>query len=269
MIYSIMHQDTLTDKDADEIIFDVTKDTNIFSLRTYIMESLQGKRIVFYVKHFEPNIQAEEWVNLLAVAADLKKTVDIAICLDLIPENVYVGLFLKNNEIPYFYHYICNTKMHLMRMCLYGVSDIYIGGELGFSLKDIQLLKNQYRLRVIPDRPITSELEKLVNPLKTFWIIPQSLDIYEPYIDVLEIYARPKVKLKIYKEKKWDGKISDLIPETYCDVFSNTIPPAFGFYRLNCGLHCAYGSCHICQEAINFAQELSKRDLEIRKVEKK
>ena len=83
MIYSIYHEDYLTDKEADEIIFNVTKDTNVFELNEYIKGQLAGKRIVFYVKDFSDNTKDEEWSNLLIIQKDLMKNgIPLVICLD-------------------------------------------------------------------------------------------------------------------------------------------------------------------------------------------
>ena len=272
MIYSIYHEDYLTDKNADEVIFNVTIHTDIFELNKNIKEQLADKRIVFYIKDFSDNLKDEKWSDLFVIQKDLlENSITPVICLDLIPYNITVSKQLLDLGVPFFFQFICNTKMQLMRMFDLGVSDIYIGGELGFSLKDVQLIKNKrfINIRVMPDHPKNFELEQLVDPLKTFWIIPQSLDIYAPYVDVFEFRTRAKAKLKIYKEKKWEGKVSTLIPDSKCEVFCDTLPPSFGICRLNCGLHCAYSSCHACEAAVDFAKQLTKFDLMIRKDDEK
>lgn len=265
-----MHQDALTDKKADEVIIKITESADLFKIVEYIKENIADKQIVFYLTDFSVKLDSERWIDLISICnACLRDGINLKICLEMFPQNIAVGNFLLDGGIPFFYHSFCNTKMQLMRMFDLGVSDIYIGGELGFLLKDIQILKNKRNVnfRIVPDHPRKSDIETLIDPIKTFWILPESLDIYEPYIDVLELTSRVKTKLDIYKNRKWEGKVSTLIPDSECEVFANTIPPSFGFCRLNCGLHCAYSTCRACYGAIEFAQELTKRDLEIRKDE--
>ena len=264
MFYSITHKDILTDKLADEIIIRLKENSDFASMLKYVQDNLQDKRIVFYlVDDWSFNKFQDEFLPICKTCKDVG--LRIAVCLDLLPTIYPFMNMLREVDIPYFFSVICNTKMQLMRVFQLNPSDIYIGGELGFSLDKIMSInqKREVIIRVIPNHPVNSLLEGLIDPIKTFWILPNDIAEYEDCIDVLELNS--KVALEIYKNRNWEGRICDLIPETHCTAFSNTVPPIFGDCRKDCGLQCAYNGCNICEEALKFAAELSKRDLEITK----
>lgn len=261
MRYCITHKDALTDKQADEIIIKLKPNSDFASMLKYIQDNIKEKRIIFYLIE---DWTIEEFNNFAPICKTCKdEGLNIAVCLELFPTTFPIMYALRDADIPYFFNAICNTKMQLLRMFQLNTSDIYVGGELGFSLDKVKSInqKRKVTIRVIPNHPINSLIEGLVDPIKTFWILPNFIDEYEDCIDVLELDS--KAALDVYKSKNWDGRIKDIIHDIPCEVFSNTIPPVFNNCRKGCGLQCAYNNCNICEGALRFAEELSKRDLEI------
>lgn len=143
-----------------------------------------------------------------------------------------------------------------------GVSDVYITEALGFELPDVYKFchSRNMKVRVYPN--VAQSSAKLVPTIRSFFIRPEDIDAYSPYIDCLEFYGpveRQDVLLKIYRETKiWPYPLEILIlglPHT----LSAAIAPNF-VERLSCGKHCLRGSgCKICGH-VSLLSKLAKEN---------
>ena len=156
----------------------------------------------------------------------------------------------------------------------YKPTDMYICEELGFSLDKISKLlhDNNIKVRVFPNICQSSFPE--TASIKTFFIRPDDIDIYDIFVDVFELISTKetqKVLFNIYNhDRKWFGKIKEVIPSFDGELDNKYILGSFGMIRSKCGKRCMYKpeSCTICDEFINTADTLKESGLVIKKKKK-
>ncbi len=149
-------------------------------------------------------------------------------------------------------------------------SDIYIVENLGFELKLIsEILHNvNIRVRVFPNVAQSSWRETLA--LKKFFIRPEDVSIYEPYVDVMEFFGKKdsiETYYKIYAiDQKWFGKLNEIILDFDDEIDNRFIIPNFAYHRLKCGKRCYKGRpCRICDSIERLAAVLKNENLIIKK----
>ena len=137
------------------------------------------------------------------------------------------------------------------------VSDVYIDGSLGFSMKKVHdLCDGQTIIRVSPNvSPNASILGLKTN---SFFIRPEDLHLYEKYIGVIdfridnrwsiEVQNKEDVLFDIYKRGAFLLNLTDLLEDCTFSVPNSFIKPEFGQARVNCGQHCMEPGhpCHLC-----------------------
>ena len=153
-----------------------------------------------------------------------------------------------------------------------GVSEVYVAEELGFRLPEVNKITkhNNIQVRVYPNVTQSSYGTKTLIPTACkFWIRPEDTIWYEDLVDTFELFDvnnRLSVVYEIYKQKAWDGSISDIIldAESLKGVDSNAIPPHFGEQRAKgCRQSCLYGGCGVCLASIQFAEAFTKTENQI------
>jgi hypothetical protein len=185
----------------------------------------------------------------------------------------------KEQEIPFFFMEYPRTMEEVYGFAKMGVTDIYIIEELGFRMKDLQGIKDKFgvQFRVRPNiAQCAPEAREIIDPMKKFFVRPEDIEIYEPYIDICELYggennSRLSVVYEIYKQEQWLGNLNDLIVDFGQEhIVPNTgMNPHFAEMRLNCGKACLYSSCNLCNEMGNLAQKFSEVGIEVIKPRKK
>lgn len=181
----------------------------------------------------------------------------------------------ENAEIPYFSGYFIHDWAHFSRYVNSAVTDLYITEALGFELEDVarQAHEKGKKIRVFPNVAQSADM-KAINGIKTFFIRPEDVAVYEPYIDVLEIWGeetKQPVYYDIYaKDKQWYGQLKEIIYGLRSDIDSRRILPIFAERRINCGLRCLKnGKCKICDNIEALAAELTDKELMITPVKEK
>ena len=155
----------------------------------------------------------------------------------------------------------------------YHPTDMYICEELGFSLDKVSKLlhDNNIKVRVFPNICQSSFSE--TPSIKTFFIRPDDIPIYDLFVDVYELISdqeRQEVLYKIYKEERWFGKIKEIIPTFDGELDSKYLLNTFGQIRCKCGKRCMYKpeSCSICDRFIEVADTFKDNKIVIRKEKK-
>ena len=150
-----------------------------------------------------------------------------------------------------------------------GVSDIYISGELGFSLEDVFAIaeENHIKLRAIVN---FAQIENPFNnndTLKAFFIRPEDLDMYAEFIHSFEILDGGnqnilEVIYDVYQhDKLWFGELSELIANLETKIDNRTIIPQFGYFRLNCKKRCFKGSgCKLCLRIVELSETMTEKE---------
>lgn len=151
---------------------------------------------------------------------------------------------------------------------------MYICEELGFFLDKVSkiLHEKNIKVRVFPN--ICQSSFPDTPSIKTFFIRPEDISIYSDFVDVFELITdedRQSVIYKVYKQEKWFGKISEIIPSFHDDLDSKYLMDSFGLIRSVCGKRCMYkpGRCRICDRFSELADTFKENKIMVRTAKKK
>lgn len=178
------------------------------------------------------------------------------------------GIAKKLHELnlPFFVSTVATNWEVLYRLTKFGVTDIYIGEQLCFELKDVTRAarKWKFRVRVFPNVAQYSIPE--TESLKRFFVRPEDVDIYNRrYISTFEFFIPENVDLnwdslyRIYAiNKKWRGPLSEIIQGFDSDLISTFVSPRWAEFRMVCGRSCFKGSnCNMCNTLYDFSKSLA------------
>lgn len=169
------------------------------------------------------------------------------------------------NLVPHImYHYPAVTYNDICWLLAFKPWAITIAEPLAFDCKKVRQVidrntpEDQYiYIRVLPalGRPgewgVVRERNK-DNGVKHFFIVPQFMHIYEPYIDVLDLYDmnadREATLVKIYAQGECRWGLHALLKHCECTTPCQMLDEDFFKRRLNCGQRCMQGaqSCDYC-----------------------
>lgn len=178
--------------------------------------------------------------------------------------------FNKNN-IPHYYNQFATNWDVFQGFLNLNVTDIFVAENLMFEAKNLSLnaKKNGKSLRSFCN--VCESAWDDTPSLKTFFVRPEDIFLYEEYIDTFEFYlndvdaTRVNTMYEIYaKDKKWFGRLDEIIIGYKGDEDSRYIIPTFGEKRLNCQKKCMKGiepTCHICDRVAELGKTLQDRNL--------
>lgn len=182
---------------------------------------------------------------------------------------------LKKLGIPFFFekNYFADSFDQLEALCSFGISDVYIRGEICFSMDRVRAIADKYGvlIRVIPNviQYSNSSLIGLKNldTLTAFWIRPGDLHLYEDYIDVIEFFVTPTLQETYYEmyftEVGYRGLLPIAIEGLETEIRNTSLPSEFTEYRLNCGKKCRFNECHKCHRFAALAKLMEDNGLEV------
>ena len=155
----------------------------------------------------------------------------------------------------------------LQFMFLLHPSEVYITNMLGFCLEDVKKVcdKQDVGIRVIAN--LTQSAWENSPNLTKFFIRPEDLDVYTPYVtgfDFIGDSAIQDVCFKVYSRGYWYGDLKELIIGFNESLDSRMLPQQYGEYRMNCKKRCVQGSrCHLCYSMKMFAHQLKEVNSQI------
>lgn len=169
-------------------------------------------------------------------------------------------------NIKYFYDIKINNWDTFLGIIKNNVTDIYIVEDLGFELDKISYFSHamNVKIRVYPN--IAQSQWEDTPALKKFFIRPEDLEFYSKYIDTIEFYNVDK-KLDIYykiysKDKKWLGKLNEIILNFNSEIDNKYIIPRFVEKRISCNKKCLKGGkCKKCDNIELLSKSLEKNNL--------
>lgn len=173
-----------------------------------------------------------------------------------------------NLRRKYYYNTYINNWDELYGYIDLKPSDIYVVENLGFELDRVSKILHYYgiRVRVFPN--VAQSSWRYTSPLKKFFIRPEEIDYCDSnnYVDVCEFYHMEKsieTYYKIYaKDKKWFGKLNELIIGFDSEFDSKFLNPTIMEKRFTCGKKCLKGKpCNICRIAEENASVLEDYEL--------
>lgn len=148
-----------------------------------------------------------------------------------------------------------------------GLTDVYITGEVCFKMNDVSALAKQLdiKIRLIPNFPQALYREEDTEAITSFWIRPEDLHLYEPFVDVIEFLTEDIQLQKTFYDiyfvnKRWNKPLGILIP--YLDKVQNHhLTEDFTLARLNCNKVCILNRCHLCHKMESMGSLLQKNQL--------
>lgn len=219
------------------------------------------KTIVIDVTNSFEEIDAQLLQGLSAKYQNIKLIIDIN-------DSTSIGL-VRMYKLPFFFANFASTIDDVYRLMSFHPTDIYICAGLGFQLNKISKLlhNNHIKVRVFPNICQSSFSE--IPSLKTFFIRPEDIPIYAKYVDVFELISdadRQGIIYKIYKQQKWFGDISEIIPSFKGKLDSRFLLSTFGESRVKCGRRCLIdpNSCSICDTLAGLAEALEKEGIVVK-----
>lgn len=212
----------------------------------------------------------EELESALPILGKLKKEHDnIVVKLDITVHKDKLE-DLKQLNIDYYFNQYCASWDMLFGQVQLGVSDVIIAEELAFDLKNVKRYCKPFniKIRVYPNvaqaggRGTSLEIPDMMK----FFIRPEDTEIYEPYVDIFEIWGDTKQQntiFKIYYSQQWLGDLNNIISGFTDSVQNNALSSYFGISRIKCGKKCMQGRCKICLEMKRLANSMDKQGYEV------
>ena len=164
---------------------------------------------------------------------------------------------LHTNKIRFFLTTVCRDGEQYQALCNLGVSDIYISFPVAAALQNIGVfLKQSSKSSGRPQLRIIANKVQTIQGLpdyKGFFVRPQDIYLYEPYIDIVQLYCpqtdAPAPILRAYQiEKSWYGDLSQLIYNLNTKIDNRYLANKWGEARIKCNKRCCLGSpCQLCQ----------------------
>ena len=249
---------------VDEILIRYDKN-KILELFTQFIPAHLNQRVI---------VQLIEENNIDTIVNNLKKIIsiynenkDIKFDIQLPFYNQKFMEELKDTNLKYFFKAAANSWDKFTSLISQNVSDIYITDELAFELDKVAEIahKNNIKVRIYPNIA-QSRWDKLSDILK-FFIRPEDIEMYEPYVDVCEFYGDKAQQIdtyyKIYQEdKKWFGDLQEIIIGLDSKIDSRYIIPRFAEKRIKCGKDCLKGGkCEMCKRILDLSEQLENAHL--------
>lgn len=181
--------------------------------------------------------------------------------------------------LPCFYQpgfYDADSLDKLRALCERGVTDVYISGQLGFSLFDVRTIVEKFnvKVRVVPNVAQVADFgigctQKDGN-ITAFWIRPEDLELYKELIDVVEFICsdeKQNIFYEIYfQDKSWSGNLGTIIAGLE-EVPNKGLPSNFTLRRIDCGKKCLLDLCHSCYKYKYLAFLVKDNNLNIEETE--
>lgn len=249
--------------DEINIKFDVK---NIDTLLDYMKEH-PTQRINAKIKEEEDIYRGK----LLDVFEDFKirnPEIDFAIILPKYDANL--AEVCRERKLKFFFDVVVRDWETFNAFIVAGVSDVYLVEQMMFEIKDAARAAHSAGVTVRTFPNIAQLKYEETSSLKSFFIRPEDIDLYEGLVDVMELYTIDEINqdvvLDIYRrDKQWWGPLRELIIGLDTELDGRYIIPRFGERRLGCGRKCFKGMrCDVCQVVEDLGKNLQKTGIVIK-----
>lgn len=184
---------------------------------------------------------------------------------------------VQKKGLKYFFTNYVNNWDNLHHIASLKPTDVYVVEALCFELEAVSKFLHSHGIDVRCFANVAQSSAESTPALKHFFIRPEDVDFYEPYIDCIDFFGHDlkdhqiNTYYKIYKyDKEWYGQLKEIIIGLKSDIDSRFIIPAFPKHRLNCGKRCLKGRrCRICETIEETAATLEKKGVIFTKLKKK
>lgn len=152
------------------------------------------------------------------------------------------------------------TNWGLVQILLYyHVSDITVGEPLVFQCTNLAALKEKgVTIRVKPHQPAALVDIKNDSGIKHFWVLPQHVTAYEPYIDVFDLitpnHKTEELLIKFYSRNTYEGPLKDVFINMKSEYAAGLIDEKWLNRRFNCGQRCMEipSKCSHCDQMLKY-----------------
>lgn len=244
MKYCLVLTDIPAIEKADEIILEYNRKN--LKIIDYIKEH-SNQRIILNISNLNEALQYKEIEKLNAIYVENKLNFSIK----LPSYNEKIKDLLPSLQVPFFFDWIVTDWDELLGYIQLGVSDVYIGNNLGFELDKVAEVahQNNVQIRVFPN--VAQSSWKETSGLKKFFIRPEDVTFYSDYVDIFEFWGtdlkKQEIFYKIYSKQEWFGSLNEIIYELNEELDSRYIIPRFAEKRVRCKKECLKGGkCQIC-----------------------
>ena len=256
---------------VDEIIIKY-QSNDIIALKDFLNNHLE-QRIIISIEDNLTFIKNKE-LDIFKELKDKYNYSNFALRFNIEENLLYtINDEMRKSGIPYFYNTLATDLDTFTGLINSGASDVYVGGNLGFEIKDISRIAHQrgIKIRVYPNKCQTNWIG--TPDIKTFFIRPEDVPSYEPCVDVMEIWAENLVDknnidvyYKIYAiDKEWYGDLKEFLIDWNSNLDNRFIIPQFAEARLNCKKRCLKGHpCHACARIIDISKKLKEGKVIVR-----
>lgn len=224
----------------------------------------KNKRFVVHITNLNnADIALDKMINLLIETPNLY--LEVYDLQDLF--NLNQQLKLKDYNTPkLFYHYPANTYNMIYYLKNLNVSDIILGEPIVFDLVEVRKVvpkDSGIILRALPAMgrpPMFNSIVAVDDGLCHFWAVPQSIELYENYIDLFDLAdadeTREATLFAIFARGSYihglNSFCNNVDNQVSCDFFSEDDLK----YRLTCKQRCMKNQCHRCRIIADMYQRL-------------
>ena len=190
--------------------------------------------------------------------------------LDCYELNEFIQFSSVHHVQKIMYHYPVNTFNDIFLLMSYHPYAISISEPLTFQCQmvresvDSMTLEGQYTLiRVHPalGRPTKFDpLRQIDDGIRHFWVPPHMTDVYEPYIDVFDLFDKNTVREQALVDAYTKQKDTYSLRILCSNVDSDSLAIHWGTdeikRRVNCGQACMRkpSNCHYCDRVAALLQ---------------
>ena len=189
--------------------------------------------------------------------------------------NPTIEQLLNQHKFQHYYNELVTMWDKFNGFLSLNVTDIFVAEDLLFSAKILssKAKKNGKSLRCFCN--VCQSSWDATPSLKTFFIRPEDISLYNQYIDTFEFYIRNNsinnlnTLYEIYtKKQKWLGRLNEIIIGYEGQEDSRFIIPKFGEKRLNCGKKCVQEidgnlTCRICDRIMELEKTLKDKNVAV------
>lgn len=174
-------------------------------------------------------------------------------------DNTEMILLAMKNNIKFMVKEPCsNWEMLYYLVEILKVSQVRVGGELGFQLPEVSkyLKKNNVKLRIF-EPYIPNSLFEGIDIEKQFFILPTWAAEASPYVDVWEFDSN--ARKNSYVTGNYFGDLGILTKDKLKGIEQSWLPAEIGKIRLQCKRKCIKGGdCKLCDKSIKLGKIIEK-----------
>ena len=206
----------------------------------------------------------------------LKDQYQFGVIVNTSYNTLHFVLFLKSANIPLLFTNVANDWDKLHYLVDVGAAAIYVGEALGFEIDKVAEFLHSRNIEVWVHPNIAQSSIYLSNPFTKFWIRPEDVSIYEPYVDVMQMWHlkdKPNQQdtyIKVYQRGKFAGPLDQFLIDFNAPgflVYNAIIPQEIVKRRISCGKACLKGAtCSACgaieritKKAAEVAEQINER----------